>query len=122
MLNERKLERQQVVYNFAVTELQSGQFVGYLYDININGMQLTNVTQSYLYQTFVADILLPEYICGENHIIVEVECKWFHELELQSIQCAGFSFCHVDSLVSERIGRLIQQFNYPVRARPYRLH
>jgi len=127
MLNERKLGRQQLIYNLSVTNPEQGQLIGNLYDISVEGMQLTHVSRQSFAANVCIDLLLPEAIYGENHLVAEVVYRWGHSLGDESLgdeiySSAGFEFSHLSVLEEERIGLLMADYGYPVRARPYRVH
>ncbi|PCJ19437.1 MAG: hypothetical protein COB04_05975 [Gammaproteobacteria bacterium] len=122
MLNERKLDRQQLIYNLSVTNSTQGWVIGNLYDISVDGMQLTNVRDQGVASSVCIDLLLPESIYGETHLVADAVCRWKHELD-EGLSCsAGFEFSALSQLEVERVGRLISDYSYPIRGRPYRLH
>lgn len=122
MLNERKLGRQQLIYNLSVTNPEQGHLIGNLYDISVEGVQLTHVSCQNFAANVSIDLLLPEAIYGESHLVADVVCRWGHSLGNEIYSSAGFEFSHLSVLEEERIGLLIADYGYPVRARPYRPH
>lgn len=119
MLNERKLERQQLIYSLAVTNAIEGYLIGNLYDINVGGMQLANVSRQMIASKALVDVRLPEVIYGENHLVAVAVCRWQHGLGHDLPCSAGLEFCQLSVLEQERVGRLIADYGYPIRARPY---
>lgn len=91
-LERRTLERIKLFYYLRVYDRDSGEFIGSVYDLSIQGMKLVGERLFSVHSPYYFKILLPEgSILGES-ITLDAQCRWCCESEKKDIFEAGFEF------------------------------
>jgi sporulation protein YlmC with PRC-barrel domain len=91
-LERRTLERIKLFYYLRVYDRDSGEFVGSVYDLSIQGMKLVSERLFSVHSLYYLKILLPEgSILGEA-ISIDAQCRWRCDSNEKNTFEAGFEF------------------------------
>jgi sporulation protein YlmC with PRC-barrel domain len=112
-LERRNLDRIKLFYYLRVYDRDTGEFVGSVFDLSVQGMKLVSERLFTVQSLYYLKILLPEgSILGES-IDIDAQCRWRSDGDQINTFEAGFEFVKkVDSgiyiiknLIEELLGR-----------------
>ncbi|MDA1044198.1 MAG: hypothetical protein O3C57_03130, partial [Verrucomicrobia bacterium] len=90
--SKRKLKRYSLIAFLPITEMQSGDQIGHVIDINTEGFGLTCAKKFEIGELYALRVGLPDEILGEMSFTVEVRCRWASDQAQSGLCLAGFMF------------------------------
>jgi hypothetical protein len=113
MLEKRKLKRRHPVYYLKVVNRQTNESLGYLLDINVQGMMLAGKTALPAAETvYDVAIQLPSELNGEKAIFLKVVNLWSEfDPQLEKFK-SGFHFQDSTAEEAEKIKLLIEKYGF----------
>lgn len=112
MPEKRELKRRHPVYYLQVINLESGESLGYLIDINAIGIMLAGQSSTPEGKVYKVAIQLPEEINGDKAIFLTVSGVWNEFDPLLSKTRSGFKIEESTEKELEKINWLIENFGF----------
>lgn len=110
MKDARRRTRDVVDQFLPVTHRDTGELVGYLTDVNVDGGMLESESALPEGTTFPLRIKLSEDIAGSRHIDVDARCIWTRKDRNAVFHYAGFEFRDVSATERQRIMELAERY------------
>lgn len=111
-MDKRKLKRRQLIYYLSVFERNTGQLMGQLVDLTIDGMMLTSEQVIEDNITFEFRMVLPDVIEGNNKITFDAQSMWCRKDVNPHFYDIGFRFTRISPKAREIVENLIQDFSF----------
>jgi hypothetical protein len=112
MPDKRELKRRHPVYYLQVIDLESGENLGYLIDINAKGIMLAGKSSLPTGKIYKIAIQLPEENDGEKAIFLTVSSIWNEFDPLLEKTRTGFKIEECNAKELEKIDWLIENFGF----------
>lgn len=112
MAEKRKLKRRHPVYYLKVVDLEANDNLGYLIDINAEGLMVAGMTSLPPEKLFNIAIHLPKEFKGEAAIYLKVKSIWSEFDPLIERTRSGFSIQEASAEELEKIRLLIENFGF----------
>ena len=112
MADKRTLKRRHPVYYLQVTDLETGENLGYLIDINAIGIMVAGPSALLPEKGFKIAIQLPEEMEGEQAIFLRVSSVWSEFDPLLEKTRIGFKIEESTPKELEKINWLIENFGF----------
>ena len=112
MPEKRELKRRHPVYYLQVIDIESGENLGYLIDINAKGIMLAGKSSLPPGKVFKIAIQLPEEKDGEKAIFLKVSGVWNEFDPLLEKTRSGFTIEESTAKELEKINWLIENFGF----------
>ncbi|MDX9863735.1 MAG: hypothetical protein RBT34_02905 [Anaerolineaceae bacterium] len=112
MPEKRELKRRHPVYYLQVTDIDSGENLGYLIDINAKGIMLAGQSALIPEKVFKIAIQLPEEMEGEQAIFLKVSSVWSEFDPLLEKTRNGFKIDESTPKELKKINWLIENFGF----------
>lgn len=112
MVDKRSLKRRHPVYYLQVTDLGTGNNLGYLIDINAIGLMVAGQSALLPDKKFSISIQLPEEMEGEQTILLKVSSVWSEFDPLLEKTRIGFKIEESTQKELEKINWLIDNFGF----------
>jgi hypothetical protein len=109
--------RQKTSDYYVVTDPTSGEILGRILDMSIDGFRLMIMEPLAIEQKFSCAIRLPSPIEGHDMIELTAESRWCMENERAGWYEAGFKFIDIDQQNLAIVGRLLQEWKNQETAR-----
>ena len=87
----RKFKRRHLIYYLEVFDDESGELLGYLVDLNINGLKLVSKTEIPSGKDFRLRMTMPEEYCKDQQVIFSARSMWCSKDVNPDFYAAGFS-------------------------------
>ena len=112
MLDERHVNREELIYHLRVFDAHSNQVVGYIDDINISGAKLLSEEPIPVNKVSQYRMELPRFFEGKKSIEFLAQTTWSgaHAEKNDFCDC-GVKFLDLDPLERERISQLISDYH-----------
>ena len=91
-LERRNLERIKLFYYLRVYDRDTGEFVGSVYDLSLQGMKLVSERFFSVNSLYYLKVLLPEGSILGDSITIDAQCRWRSDSEKKDSFEAGFEF------------------------------
>jgi hypothetical protein len=112
MLEKRKLKRRRPVYYLKVFDRQNNESLGYLIDINIEGIMLAGKNALPAETLYNVAIHLPRELNGERSILLKVTSIWSEYDPMLEKYKSGFHIQDSTPEEVEKIKLLIEQYGF----------
>ena len=112
MFEKRTQKRRHPVYYLQVTDLGTGDNLGYLIDINAIGIMVAGKSSLPEEKIFNVGIQLPEEMEGEQAIFLKVSSVWSEFDPLLEKTRNGFKIEEIAEKELEKINWLIENFGF----------
>ncbi len=108
MLNERSIEREALIYHLRVFDIASDQVIGYVDDINTEGVKLLSEEPIPPNKISRYRMELPKFYEGKNSVEFMAVTTWSEGNRSSDGFCdCGVKFLNLDPVERERISQLI---------------
>ena len=112
MPEKRELKRRHPVYYLQVNDLETGENLGYLIDINTKGIMLAAKSSLPAEKAYKIAIQLPEEMNGEKAIFLKISSIWSEFDPLLEKTRNGFKIEESTAKELEKINWLIENFGF----------
>jgi len=112
MVEKRKLKRRHPVYYLQVTNLDNGENLGYLIDINADGLMLAGKSSLPEGQHYKVAIQLPEEKDGDKAIFLKITGIWSEFDPMLEKTRSGFKIDESGPKELKKINWLIENFGF----------
>jgi len=110
--DKRSQKRRNTIYYLEVYDLDSGQLLGRLADITVQGMLLLSESPIVPEHTYKCRMVLPAEILGRGNILFDATCMWSRKALNEDFFEAGFRSLIADPGDIDAIEMLIQRFAF----------
>lgn len=108
-MDARRQSRTPLIYNLKVENPRSGEAVGYLVNIDPDGMMLLSDREPQMHATLSLCIHLPQNVMGGGCIEVSGQAVWCRH-EAENKYHVGFKFVEVPDGAVSRVSELVHRF------------
>jgi len=107
---KRKLRRIRLVCSLPVTDRDTGEQLGFLEDITVEGMRVKGPSFLETGRIVHASLQLPEEIECRTEVELDARCAWSAQSDTPGLYDAGFMFIDTPWEATEIIDTLIRKF------------
>lgn len=108
-MEKRALNRLSLPDRLRVCERHSGEFIGWLENLSINGMMLVTERPVEVDQTVECEIRLAQPLFGSNTITLEARCMWCKRTAGAVTYSSGYLLLRVAPEEREKLNSLVGQ-------------
>lgn len=119
MYKVRHLERRETLAHWQARAEESGESVGLVSDMNLEGINIHSDHEFTKGQQISLRITVDPKICGTDHIVLLVENVWSHRSGVSHLYHAGFRIITLSSEARVCLNKLLLAFSYPAPHETY---
>ena len=114
MLDERRAERNQLIYHLKVYNEDTGWPIGYLYDLTVDGAKLLTEEQLSADEVLHLVVKLPDGLYKDPYIRLKAKPVWHHDGDRRHYHDYGFQFINLEFHEKVRISEFIEEFGVAI--------
>jgi len=108
-MDARTTERSQLIYSLKVENTDTGDLIGYIVDINPDGMMLISESELDVPATMEMKIHLPRIVMNEATVIVSGEIRWCRK-RVSGAYYLGVRLAEIPENGREQVDELMDRF------------
>lgn len=114
MHKERHLERRETLAFWPAKDAETGEAVGLVRDLSVEGVQMHSEHDFVVGHTFTIRIAVDGTLAGTDKISLLVEVIWCSRSGVPGLYHAGLKIIDISDEARRNITALVQAFSYPV--------